>query len=259
MIKTMVFACAASALLAGAASAATISGSWTVTAVNVVGTDKENSKATYANLENAFNNAVNGVTGHSYDVFGYQGKLSFGTFDGSDSTTISDWLGTGEMGTVDGLDADFGALQLSKPDIINGDATTTFFYFYDDGFESGPLDDDDFQQLAFAASAPLSQSPNIGALPSCEADSGGSYSAGTLSITHDDGMFVCGAGGFAGPNSKRTTVLDYGGGYFDMIYVATNGDPSILNVDLEPVPLPAGLPLLLAGLGGFALLRRRQI
>ncbi|WP_438955283.1 VPLPA-CTERM sorting domain-containing protein [Cognatiyoonia sp.] len=43
-----------------------------------------------------------------------------------------------------------------------------------------------------------------------------------------------------------------------MIYVATNRDPSILNVGLEPVPLPAGLPLLLAGLGGFALVRRRQ-
>jgi hypothetical protein len=35
-------------------------------------------------------------------------------------------------------------------------------------------------------------------------------------------------------------------------------DVSVSATSMSPVPLPAGLPLLLAGIGGMALLRRRQ-
>lgn len=251
MKKPFITSVIASVLMASAASAATISGSWNVTAVNVMNADKESSKATYANLSAAYAAAVGGDDDYAYDTFDYTGDLSFGTFDGSDQTTIEMWLDTGVNGSVTGLDDDFGDLQLSKPNIKKGTATTTFFYFFDIGEgKGGPIIDDEFLQLAKTAE------PSETDLPACEASEGGSYAASTLRITHDDGVYVCGAGGFAGPNGKRITNVEYGGGFFDMIYVATNGDPSILNV--EAVPLPAGMPLLLAGLGGFAFMRRRQ-
>ena len=82
-------------------------------------------------------------------------------------------------------------------------------------------------------------------------------------MIHDDGiaLYDDGAlrGGFVGPNGKRTTEVDgFDGGKFSLLYVATNSDPSILNVDVAPVPLPAALPLLAVGLGGLGLMRLRR-
>jgi len=62
--------------------------------------------------------------------------------------------------------------------------------------------------------------------------SGNDYAAGSLYV---GGSFFVGGGGFERPERDlnfRTTVA--------------------------PVPLPAGLPLLMAGLGGMALIRRKQ-
>lgn len=163
------------------------------------------------------------LAGGVSDVFTYNGDLSFATSNSNDSTTIASWLATGTPGGVSGLDSTIGALQLSKPNINSnpGSATTTFFLF---------------------TLAPLN--------------------AADFSITHDDGIALFDddtrIGGFNGPNGQRTTAVNgFDGGQFDLLYVATNGDPSILKVDMTPVPVPASLPLLLAGLGGFAFLRRR--
>lgn len=66
-------------------------------------------------------------------------------------------------------------------------------------------------------------------------------------------------GGFLGPNTVRTTVVSGDdGGALDILCVATNHDPSILNVDVAPVPLSAALPLLTVGLGDLGLLRLRR-
>ncbi len=174
-------------------------------------------------LEATAANFSNAITTGVFDVFTYNGALDFGTFNSDDSTTVASWLATGTPGGVSGLDSTIGDLQLSKPNINAnpGSATTTFFLF----------------TLA-------------------------TLNAADFSITHDDGiaLFDDGLriGGFNGPNGKRTTAVSgFDGGQFDLLYVATNGDPSILKVDMTPVPVPASLPLLLAGLGGFALLRRR--
>jgi hypothetical protein len=169
-------------------------------------------------------NFATALGGGVSDVFTYNGDLDFATSDPNDSTTIASWLATGTPGGVSGLNSTIGGLKLSKPDINSnpGSATTTFFLF----------------TLA-----------NLG--------------AADFSITHDDGiaLFDNGLqiGGFNGPNSQQTTAVNgFGGGQFDLLYVETNGDPSVLNVDMTPVPVPTSLPLLLAGLGGFVVLRRRR-
>ncbi|WP_136637467.1 VPLPA-CTERM sorting domain-containing protein [Pseudooceanicola onchidii] len=115
---------------------------------------------------------------------------------------------------------DAATTLLSNTDVFQGTATTTFFRF----------------TLANVA-------------------------AGDFAITHDDGMSITGLGGTTQPTSEITTLLpDFAGGPFELIYVATNGNPSVLEVDYEAaaVPLPASLPLLLVGFGGLAALRRRK-
>lgn len=212
----------AASLLVGAANAATLSGTFEVTVVNVLNQSSASSQATMANFDAALLASTDGVTS---DVFTYTGDLDFGTSDGTDATTVAGWLASNPDGlsAVSGLDADVAALQLSKPNISSGSATTSFFLF----------------DLV----APLG--------------------ASDFTIGHDDGVAVFDdgvkIGGNKGPNAFKTTQVDgFDGGEFSLLYVATNGDPSILNVDATPIPLPAGLPLLAAGLGGLLALRRRR-
>lgn len=225
MFKLIAAAVAAITLSAGTLSAATVTGNFGVTAVNVVGLDADDSKATASNFDAARAAANAGTAGYSIGSFNFDGALDFGTFDPTDATTISDWLASSVGGVVTGLDATFGGLQLSKPNIKKGTATTTFFRFIDNlnGFENGDL-----------------------------------------TITHDDGVLAFDAfgtdvyAGFEGPNGVRTTTGFFDGSFLDILYVATNGDPSVLKVDVSAVPLPAGLPLLMLGLGSIAALRRRN-
>jgi hypothetical protein len=205
------------------AGAATLSGNFTVTAVNVTsmsGTDSQ------AKIEN-FNTASGGGFGaFTTDSFTYTGDLDFrvGGLQTASPYTISDWLSTG-TGIVDGLDAVLAGLQLSFPDINAGNATTTFFLF------------------------------TLNAI----------LSPGDFTVTHDDGIAIYDdgslLGGTLGPVGETTTdVAGFNGGVFSILYVATNGNPSILEVDTtaSPVPLPAGGLLLLSGLGAMAFARRRR-
>jgi hypothetical protein len=222
-MKNSIFAAAAIALcsMAGASQAATMSGTFDVRAVNITNVNSTQSQATMANFNNAL---LSGVS----DVFTYIGSLNFSTNAGG-ATTVASWLATGVAnsvgGSVVGLDSALSTKQLSKGNINNGTATTTFFLFTAKSY----------------------------------------VGAADFSVRHDDGIAVyddnARIGGFLGPNSVRTTEVDgFDGGKFSILYVATNSDPSILKVDatLAPVPLPAALPLLAAGLGGLAMLRRRR-
>lgn len=225
-MKNVFLAAAAFALagISGAAQAATLNGLFNVTAVNVTMLTSAQSQATRANFDAALNgNLGGGSSVYASDTFTYDGDIDFETKVGT-ATTIGSWLLTGG-GIIGGLDGTFAGLQLSKGNINNGSATTTFFLF-ESTFKLG---------------------------------------AGDFTVTHDDGIaiFDKGAllGGFVGPNSVRTTfVPNFTGGKFEMLYVATNSDPSILNVnaDVAPVPLPAPFALLAAGLAGLGLLGRRR-
>jgi hypothetical protein len=86
-----------------------------------------------------------------------------------------------------------------------------------------------------------------------------------LTITHDDGVAVFDDGveiGFSrGPTAEKTTVVNgFDGGALQFIYVATNGNPSVFEVNqiMNPVPLPAGLPMLLGALGLLGWRARRR-
>lgn len=64
-------------------------------------------------------------------------------------------------------------------------------------------------------------------------------------------------------NSARVdNVFGFTGSLFDQISIATGGSSGAsldnLSFNIAPVPLPASLPLLLAGAGGLWLLRRRK-
>ncbi len=229
MFKQLATVAIASVALTGAAQAATLSGVFDVTVVNVTNLNTSESRATIENGEAAFDKAMgvdNGFGGaDSVAVtadFDFTGALDFGTFDGSDGTTIQQWLDSSTGSTTVWESDDLGGLQLSKDGIGSGTATTSFFYF----------------ELVEALGAT------------------------DFLVSHDDGMAIFDddvrIGGREGPTVEVITeVLGFDGGTFGLLYVATNGDPSVLNVNATPVPLPAGMPLLLAGLGGLALMRRR--
>ena len=230
MFKQLAAAAVASVLVTGAAQAATMTGVFDVTVVNVTNLNSTESQATIENGEAAFAkaNGADNLFGGDDSVamsstFTFKGAIDFGTFDGTDGTTIQEWLDTSAGSTTTWIGDDLGDKQLSKDGIGDGTATTSFFYF----------------ELVDA----------IGATD--------------FIVTHDDGFAIYDGddlvGGKKGPTSKQVTeILGFDGGMFNLLYVATNGDPSILNINATPVPLPAGLPLLLAGMGGLALLRRRQ-
>jgi hypothetical protein len=218
----------------GAAGASTfLSGVFNVTAVNVTNLSTSESAATLSN----FNAALAGTLGnpasgpnpsvYNSDTFVYDGALNFsvGQPQRADQR-IDDWLDTAG-GDVFGLSSVFAGLQLSFPDIGKGTATTTFFLF---------------ERI-------------------------GNLTAGVFDIRHDDGvaLFDDGvrAGGFNGPNGVRNTNnIAFDGGAVSILYVATNGNLSVLQVQNTaqpaPGPLPAALPMLLAALGGLGVMARRR-
>jgi hypothetical protein len=86
-----------------------------------------------------------------------------------------------------------------------------------------------------------------------------------FTIVHDDGVAVfddaAEIGFNRGPTGETTTFVEgFNGCTLEFLYVATNGNPSILEVDASPVPLPATAPLLAGALGlaGWAVRRRRK-
>lgn len=226
-MRKSILAAAAVSLLAmmGTAQAATMNGTFTVTAVNVKNVNAAQSNATKA----AFQAAL-AMMGAVSDVFTYKGDLKFSTSNnvpqGNSTTTIAQWLASAG-GTVTGLDLAFGGLQQSKGNVFAnpGTATTTFYLF---------------ERLA-------------------------GLGKGEFKVRHDDGIEIyddgTSIGGFFAPTSVRnTTVKGFDGGKFSILYVATNSDPSILHVDanVAPIPLPAAFPLLAVGLGGLGLMRLRR-
>lgn len=166
---------------------------------------------------------INGGLGVFLETITYTGDLDFSTSNGT-ATTIDSWLATG--GGSYSVSGATGALTLSEPSISDGTARTTWFDIF------------------------------------------GTFTSGFDSmVTHDDGISVFDGGVEIAKRSAPTTVVDtdalgFDGGEWNLLYAATNSDPSVLKVtgDNLPstVPLPAGLPLMLAGLGAFAYMRRRK-
>ena len=139
------------ALSAGAASAATLSGTFSINIYQTVGANAAQSAATVANL----------AASTFLDSIVYNGDLNFATSVG-DTTTIGSWLATGVGGTVFGLDPLVAALQQSKGNITNTTATTTFYDIvgvFTSGFNSVIRHDDgisvfDDGNALFASAAP---------------------------------------------------------------------------------------------------------
>ncbi|SFT97650.1 VPLPA-CTERM sorting domain-containing protein [Sedimentitalea nanhaiensis] len=217
-MKTVLIASAMAAFsIVGSAGAATLNGTFSFDIYQRTDANSAQSEATTGNI--AASTFLQNVT--------YSGDIDFGTFNGN-ATTIGDWLGSGVNGAVSGLTNAVAALQLSKSDIGNGTATTTFFDI----------------TATFASSF----------------DSIIRHDDGITAF--DDGIAYATS---AQPTTVIDTIANgFDGGQWRLIYAATNNDPSVLKVTGDnlptptPVPLPAGGLLLITGMGAVAALRRRK-
>lgn len=228
-------ALAVGTLLGSVAGAATLSGTFDVLAVNVTNLTGAQSRATESNFLSALQLAgslggafADADSSADFDSFTYDGAIDFRIGGPQKATySISDWLATG-TGSVTGLGTSFGSRQLSFPNIGAGTATTTFFFF------NLLVPDLDMSRVT------------------------------GFDVTHDDGVrFFEGGfdiGGVNGPTGERnTTIQGFGGGDLGILYVATNGNPSILEVEtISAIPLPAGAWLLLGGVAALGAVRRRK-
>jgi hypothetical protein len=206
------------------AQAASLSGVFNVDIRHLDPADDIASQATRANF--------NALT--SLDTILYTGNIDFETKVGS-GTTIGSWLNsgvtrTGPGASVTGLDPATANTQQSKGNVFAnpGNGKSTFYLF----------------SSTFA-------------------------NAFDLTFKHDDGIAVFDDGVLlgdrVGPTALKTTQINgFDGGLLEILYVASNSDPSILHATASttpvpaPVPLPAAAWLLLSGIGGLAAMARRR-
>lgn len=183
-------------------------------------TRRANSFATVANFDDiaALSPTIGTVVESA--SFTYEGALDF-NLSGSNQT-IGAFLGSGS-GTVDGVDPSFAGRTLSA-----GSFTTATLF------------------RITALSLNIADLSNL------------------VNVFHDDGISVFGSGGTsvvsAAPTTRKETQL-FGkltGGVedFTLIYAAANGNPSVLEVNA--IPLPAALWLLLGASGGLIIAKRRS-
>ena len=224
-IKTTFIAATMAIAAVGSASAATLQA--TDLTVNIY-----RSANNTGNADNSADAIIGNLTPARYlGTISYTGAIDFNTqTQNADTSTIDEWLTSGGTpGSYSVISPVFDTdLTMSNPSIRNGTATTTWFQFV-----------------------------------------GASVSPFTFSATHDDGVcfYENGAEEVCSQNPttvKTTNGFSYDGGVFSFLYAATNGDPSVLKLTsdvtrtLTPVPVPAAGFLLLGGLGGLAMLRRRR-
>ncbi len=222
MFRTTFIAAAATlALFSAEATAATLNGTYTINVRNFADTGGDSNVVTSGN--SAANRA--NVDAQAIDaIIEYTGDLDFAIGSGSSSTTTIDDFLTSKGGmysvTSSAFGFDIATAILSQGSYIQ----TTFFEIF------------------------------------------GSFAGNAANgiITHDDGVTLEGvnvAGGVsAPPTPKKTTLFSADAGDFTLLYASANGNPSILKVeaDVSPVPLPAGALLLLTGLAGMGVARRRK-
>lgn len=89
---------------------------------------------------------------------------------------------------------------------------------------------------------------------------GGDLLQGAITATYSGIVNL--AGRVADGDAFTNMLIDFsglsGGGFLGSMSFRTDMDTLAVAGDLTPVPLPAGLPLLLAGLGGFGMIYRRR-
>lgn len=212
------------AAMAGSASAATLNSSATTTGkfhLNIYNFDAGgDANAAAATVANI---DAQQLAGTRVFTGTYTGDLDFFLDTPGGAPTIAEFLATGGGSSIGFSHADFNDLILSdgagSSDPVFG--TTTFFDFTAD-ISSGLYGD----------------------------------------ITHDDGISLLDDGvtvaSSAPPTTVKTTSYGFNGGAFRLIYAAANGDPSVLNVDVQAVPLPASALLLVGALGGLGFVSRRR-
>lgn len=231
---TKLFA-AAAVVTAGfsSAQAATLSGTFDVRVVNYSYDTNQSSSVAIAdqsNFDTRFDAAQDGV---DRDTFKYTGDLNFFIDNlapkNGDAESIADFfLGNDDgvpVGSVTGLDASVGALQLSAPTF----KTTTLFEFtevYSNSFETTVTHDDGFS-------------------------------------IYDNGVSLFSFSNPTGIRTTPTTgTVTFSGGEFKLVYAAANGNPSKLYVEGDgipsPVPLPAPALMLLGGIGALGAIRARK-
>ncbi|MEO0567487.1 MAG: VPLPA-CTERM sorting domain-containing protein [Pseudomonadota bacterium] len=228
MVRTITAAAVAAFSLAGGASAASLT--FDVTVVNTVNLSASASQAVASDF-----NAAQVSAGATVATGTFTGDLMFREDNvpaNLDDITIGEFLSLG--GTFSGLDA-VADLTLSE----GGFKTATFFLF-----EASNI---------------------VGEMLTVNHDDGaGIFNGGTAGNNAIDGMLAdndnsgVGGGTAGGPTSEITTIFDFEGGDFELLYVAANGNPSVLEVELSAVPIPAAGFLLLGGIGALGAMRRRQ-